>query len=75
MSRISRSEVRKPKTLATGFFNLTWGMNILVNDIAIHVWKSRCNEYEDLDDGGWAVPEKKQTGVECIIFWNTPLEL
>ena len=41
----------------------------------IHVWKSRCNEYEDLDDGGWAVPEKKQTGVECIIFWNTPMEI
>ena len=34
----------------------------------IHVWKSRCNEYEDLDDDGWAVPEKKQTGVKCIIF-------
>ena len=49
-----------------------YGMN---DNFLIHVWKSRCNEYEDLDDGGWAVPEKKQTGVECIIFWNTPLEL
>ena len=49
-----------------------YGMN---DNFLVHVWKSRCNEYEDLDDGGWAVPEKKKTGVECIIFWNTPLEL
>ena len=47
----------------------------------IHVWKSRCNEYEDLDDDGWAVPEKKRVQhflkhpLGIMRFFTLPMEI
>ena len=46
-----------------------YGMN---DNFLVHVWKSRCNEYEDLDDGGWAVPEKKKLELSASFFGTPP---